>query len=208
MPKTDLETIVGVLRTIKDAHGQNAAQRFAPRAGTLTLEAAPPCASAEEAWTAFAQFNGPGWLQNAHTQEILHWEGSALTAPLNARHWPVAGERMSADGKSSLHLRRAAEGWVITTFEEAASAEHLLLTQRLLSTDLDHYLVYHVAYRPEDINGHDEFRPFASRFVGFEPVNPQDPPAANAVQPLVLLELPGDFSLDGLRGPERRQRSF
>jgi hypothetical protein len=25
---------------------------------------------------------------------------------------------------------------------------------------------------------------------------------------MVLLELPGGFSLDGLRGPERRQRSF
>jgi hypothetical protein len=25
---------------------------------------------------------------------------------------------------------------------------------------------------------------------------------------MVLLELPGDFSLDGLRGPERRQRSL
>jgi hypothetical protein len=181
MPKPDLETILAVLDTIKDAHGRSAAHCLKPRLGTLKpTPKEPPCASAEEAWTAFAQFGGPGWLQNAHTQEILHWEGPALTAPLDARHWPVAGERVSADGKSSLHLRRAADGWVITTFEETASAEHLLLTQRLLSTDLKHYLVYDVAYRPEEINGHKEFRPFASRFVGFKPVETESPSAAKA----------------------------
>jgi hypothetical protein len=165
------QVLAAVLSTEQDTQGQTEADRLDPRPGTLTVSTPATYATPDEAWQAFAGGNGPGWLQNAHTPPILH--GDDLSQQLtNCKdpHWPVAGERVSTDGQTSLLLRRAAEGWAVTTLTEAVHDQNMLLTQRLLSTDLTQYLVYIVAYRPERVGGHHELRPFASRFVGFEGV--------------------------------------
>jgi len=183
MPLPDHEIIKTVLAAVlsdqKHPDGRTDTERLDPRPGTITV--APPvnCSTADTAWAQFSQLAGPGWLQNAHTQAILH--GDDLTRQLaecEDPHWPVAGERVSADRKTSLHLRRSAGGRQIVRLTEAPSESDLLLTHRLLSTDLKKYLVYHVAYRPEPVGNHQELRPFASRFVGFEKVEEPAEPSA------------------------------
>lgn len=193
MPQPDHEIIKAVLTAVlsdrKDPEGRTETERLEPRPGTLIPKPTEPrtLTSAAAALAEFSQLDGPGWLQEAGTRAILHGEAATFSTQLAkldlTSAWPVAGERASADGTRSLHLRRTAEGWVITHFEEAASADGLLLTQRLISTDLQHYLVYHVAYRPERIGTHDELRPFASRFVGFELVKADGGQPAHHGQP-------------------------
>ncbi len=168
MPKSDAEIIRNVLREIlnpKDTNDLN------PRSGVIKSEAWT-VATATEAMQEFEKLDGDGWLQDAHTRSILRPPGLAMTlAGADApKVWPVVGERASRDGKSSLHLRRAAEGWLLNRLEETDSADAILLTHRLLSADLKSYLVYHVSYTPQHICGHDELRPTASRFVHFENV--------------------------------------
>jgi hypothetical protein len=183
MPPPDHEIIKTVLAAVlsdqKHPDGRTDTERLDPRPGTIT--AAPPvnCSTADTAWAEFCQLDGPGWLQNAHTQAILH--GDDLTRQLadcKGPHWPVAGERVSANGRASVHLRRTSAGWEVTKLEESDDPTGLLLTHRLLSTDLKKYLVYHVAYRPEPVGNHQELRPFASRFVGFEKVEGAAKPSA------------------------------
>jgi hypothetical protein len=162
---TDLDIIQNVLGDVLP-EAEN--KQLTPRSGTI--KASQSCVTkATEALAAFNELDGPGWLQEAGTREILHGDARELNA-LPSTPWPVAGERASADGTTSLHLRRTSGGWTITRLEDAGSPDGVLLTQRLLSADLKQHLVYHVAYRPENIGSHQELRPFASRFVRFEAV--------------------------------------
>ncbi|MCP5517580.1 MAG: hypothetical protein H7A45_10030 [Verrucomicrobiales bacterium] len=175
MPLPDVEIIKAVLATVlnqsRDAEGPNESAPRNPRPGRL---AAPPpvtYTTAEEAWQAFARNDGPGWLQNAHTQGILQGDDlSRQLADCKGPQWPVAGECVSADGRTSLHLRRAGGGWEITALAEEPSADGILLTRRLLSADLSRCLVYDIAHERVTVGGHEELRPVASRFVGFAPL--------------------------------------
>jgi len=183
MPQPDPDIVRAVLGHVL---AETRVQELDPRSGTLRATETN-FTSGKAAFEAFAKLDGPGWLQEAHTPEILHTADPDRAAQLAALKpdaaWPVTGERTSADGKTSFHLRRSSEGWIITTLEETSDAAGLLLTQRLVSTDLKHYLLYHVAYRPERIGGHEELRPFASRFIGFEPVKPASSTSTEHVQP-------------------------
>jgi hypothetical protein len=151
-----------------------------PRCGTLNVTQTAPLTTGQEALAEFQAISGPGWLQEAGTREILHGDAQTFDEQIRKlapqKAWPVAGERASSDGKKSLHLRRCAKGWIITTLERIESNSQtpsdncILLTQRLLGSDLKQYLVYEVAYTLETIGGHKELRPFASRFIGFEEI--------------------------------------
>lgn len=175
MPKPDHQIITRVLAAVLaegDAHRSSETQLFAPRPGTLRAETQPMITSAVNAWAAFAQLDGPGWLQNAHTPEVLHGDAAALTAQLEGvaadKRWPVIGERVSGNGQTSLRLRRTTHGWAITRLAHAEADLGIILTRRLLSRDLRRYLICHVAYEPQKVGDHEELRPVASRFVGFE----------------------------------------
>ena len=136
MPQPEHEIIKAVLAAVlsdqKDTEGRTEAERLEPRPGTLIPKPTEPktLTSAAAALAEFGKLDGPGWLQEAGTPEILHGEATAFSAQLAklapATAWPVAGERASADGTRSLHLRRSADGWIITHFEETASADGLL----------------------------------------------------------------------------------
>lgn len=179
MSKPDHEIIQSILAAAlpKTKEQRNsAAELLQPRPGTLVVvPRKPEIKTPEEAWSEFEKFGGAGWLQNAHTPEILHGNESEMKERLEKltdTHWPATGERANADQKTSLHLRRTATGWSLVEISEADDANGVLLTKRLLSADQKHYLVYHVAYTRQNMGNHEEFRPFASRFVGFEPVPP------------------------------------
>jgi len=177
MPTPDHEIIQSILAAaLPKTKGQMAStvELLKPRAGTLkVVPRESEIKNSEEAWSEFEKFGGAGWLQNAHTPEIIHGNESKMKERLEKltdTHWPVTGERANADQKTSLHLRRTATGWSLVEISQADDVNGVLLTKRLLSADLKNYLVYHVAYTRQNVGNHEELRPFASRFVGFEPV--------------------------------------
>lgn len=176
MRKPDHEIIRSVLRA---ALGDRTVECLNPRSGTieLTVETVP---SVETVLREFQALRGPGWLQDAHTPQILHTFNPELACKLDqiasSNAWPVAAERVSEDRMRSLHIRRSRHGWILTRLTDAPSENGVIVTERLLSADLKCCLVYHVACRPERIGGHDELRPFAGRFCGYDPL----PPEANA----------------------------
>jgi hypothetical protein len=154
-----------------------------PRPGTLAPRD-EPLDGAAAALQALAAAGAQGWLQDARHAPILHTATPEAETSLRARlsaadAWPVAAEFADAGGPSSRHLRRTSTGWIVTHLTEvpAARPDHLLVTRRLLGNDLQHYLVYHVAYRAEPVGSHEELRPFACRFVRFELIPPAGQPA-------------------------------
>ncbi|HRI14738.1 MAG TPA: hypothetical protein PLX89_17215 [Verrucomicrobiota bacterium] len=155
-----------------------------PRRGAVKVVTEYTRTTPQAALSQFLTLTGDGWLQDARTNRIMNTADHELAnqlANLDADcAWPVIGERVSADGVRSLHLRRLGDAWLLTAFEDDASADGILLTHQLLSTDLKNYLVYRVAYRAERIGRHEELRPFASRFVGFEPIPDVARPATAA----------------------------
>lgn len=152
-----------------------ASELLKPRAGSIAVEEPAPIKDADAAFKRFFDFGGVGWLQSAHTPEILHGDGNTFSQQIKDRIaqdgcWPVTGERFNEDTGKSLHLRRTSEGWVFTEFTEGnTDPDGVLMTHRLLSADLKEYLKYEVHYQPVEIGGHEELRPVASRFIGFEP---------------------------------------
>ena len=181
MPTPDHEILQSILAAAlpkTSDQQESTVETLKPRARTLVMvprkrEIKEP----EEAWNEFEKFGGAGWLQNAHTAAILHGSESEMKQQLAKvvdPHWPVTGERVSADPnkKSSLHMQRTATGWSLVEITEADDVNGVLLTKRLLSADQKNYLVYHVAYTRQQVGSHEELRPFASRFAGFEPVPP------------------------------------
>jgi hypothetical protein len=182
MPTSDHEIIQSILAAAlpKTKEQRNsAAELLNPRAGTLwVVPRNPEIKTPEEAWNAFEKFGGAGWLQNAHTAVILHGSDSEMKQHLAkvkaVERWPVTGERASADpdNKNSFHMRRTATGWSLVEISETDDVNGVLMTKRLLSADWKNFLVYHVAYTRQNVGDHEELRPFASRFVGFEPVPP------------------------------------
>ena len=175
MPDHDVKIISAVLghnRFLKED-----ADAIAPRKGGLKTTP-ETFATGSEALARFLKLDGPGWLQEAGTPEILHGDATAfggqladLAARLDpAKVWPVAGERASADGKTSLHLRRASDGWLVTMSEELSdTANGILITKKFLSTDLKQQLLYHLACTLQEIGSHQEWRPSSARFVNFIP---------------------------------------
>lgn len=175
---TDPEILAGLFGTML---GTADAQAIAPRSGGLTALPEPQTTAAATL-AAFRQHGGVGWLQTAETAAV--WEfrpGAADLAALPDGLWPEAGELFNPARNSSLHLRRAAGGWVLTTLTPAAPPPSggLLLTERLLHRDLPLKLnlLYEVAWAPRCIGDHAELRPVACRFRGFEDLPPPPAPA-------------------------------
>lgn len=172
-PLSDAELIRRTLGSFLDDQKDDPAfQRLNPRAGGLTTHE-QTLATATGAVATFQAFGGIGWLQTAETQEVweFHPDAKALTS-LRADAWPECGELFNPDTGSSLHLRRATAGWLITTFapSDTPPAHGLLLTERLLHRDFERELHYEVAYEPRPVGSHEELRPVACRFLGFVPL--------------------------------------
>jgi len=185
MSTPDHEIIQSILAAalLKTDDGREpAVELLNPRPGTLVIvPLKPEIKKPEDAWSEFENFGGAGWLQNAHTPEILHGSGTEMKQYLakvkSDQRWPVTGERVCADPgkKNSLHLQRTSTGWCIVEISEHDDVNGVLMTNRFLSADCKNYLVYHVAYTRQQVGNHEELRPSASRFVGFEPVPPLAP---------------------------------
>lgn len=181
MPQPDHELVRAVLTDVLSA---SQVADLAPRPGTLDSRE-ESFTAATAALQALAGAESVGWLQDARNAAILHTVSPEAEARLRARlsaadAWPVTAEFADAGGSSSRHLRRTSTGWVVTHLTEvlATRPDHLLVTRRLLGNDLQHYLVYHVAYRAEPVGTHEELRPFACRFVGFESIPTTGQPTA------------------------------
>jgi hypothetical protein len=186
---TDIDIIKAVFESITKAFANdlNSINELALRQGSIkALEPAnkQPMPDAREALAVFSRMEGPGWLQDAGEPVIFQGDAEQFKAWLarlpRESVWPVAGERVSADGQRSLHLRRTPDGWRVTELETDGSGEGIVLTHRLLTVNLQQRLVYEVAYTLEnigdhqDIGDHQEYRPTASRFLGFEAINKEN----------------------------------
>jgi hypothetical protein len=159
-----------ILNPILTAHGLGEV-----RPGTLTLVNEATVFDAAEAMRRFLSFGGQGWLCTAESRSILHTQpGGAWPPPASA--WALQGE--VANGLRSLHLRRTPAGWHLATLEEieatpAAGATSCLVDSYLHTPVPALRLCYTVAWFPVWIGtpgtGHEELRPAASRFTGFQP---------------------------------------
>ena len=111
--------------------------------------------------SAFIAFGGTGWLITAGAREPWIDEGIAQAG----QEWPEEGERCQE--MRSIRLQRVAGGWFLITLTEVAGADHLVREVRQLADRGGRSLRHAVYDRLESAGAHEEWRPCASRFLGF-----------------------------------------
>lgn len=120
---------------------------------------------------AFSNFGGQGWLCTAERKKVEIIE-DARQQRID-KEFPLWGELVTPG--TSLHLRQAGEGWSLTTISDNREENGILLDKQLIGV-AGTTLFYRVAYTIQSLNGLEELRPLASRFLGFSPSQGEELP--------------------------------
>lgn len=140
----------------------------APRPGRLAVIEARDLATPAEVWAYLAEHAGPGWVCTTDRVRRVPDADLGDAAPLSAE---VA---ISAD--RSLHLRQHGTGWRAWLLEDKMKAsgalpapgDELAVDESFVSTEERARLCYRTWWRLQEEDGVDIWRPYASRFIGWE----------------------------------------
>lgn len=104
-----------------------------------------------------------GWV--SLTGEVIRIAGSVDIGAID-RGVVLSGEFVSADGKSSLHVRQAEAGWSVMTIERTEGGDGVIVEDSFLSESADGTrLDYEVHWKGSDES--PACRPTSFRFTGF-----------------------------------------
>ncbi len=114
----------------------------------------------KQALESFMAAGGQGWLCTTASREIIVFEGGQTP---KVDGWPIEGEKAADDGKTSVHLCRSGNGWLLTTIRKG-TGDFCPVVKEKQQRRGGGFLAYEVGLAMVE----NEYRPTWYRFCGFE----------------------------------------